>query len=63
VEDTTVDGNSAKGSLIGEGGGICNSGSVLNLVSVRFQGTGATVRNKIKGNQASTAFDDLFSGP
>ena len=36
----------------GKGGGIYSYNSVLTLVAT-----------KVKGNKASTAFDDLFVGP
>jgi hypothetical protein len=37
---------------VGEGGGIYSSHSALTLVA-----------SIVKGNKASTAFDDLFNGP
>jgi hypothetical protein len=52
LEDRTVNGNKANGSVLGEGGGIYSSDSVLTLVD-----------SFVKGNKASTAFDDLFDGP
>ena len=48
----TVVGNQANGTATGEGGGIYGSGSALTLA-------GTTV----KGNKATTGFDDIFNGP
>ena len=48
----TINGNLANGSVVGEGGGIYAAKSTLTLV-------GTTV----KGNKATTAYDDIFNGP
>jgi hypothetical protein len=47
-----VNANQANGTLLGEGGGIYGCGSVVSLSSTN-----------VKGNKASTAFDDLINGP
>ena len=47
-----MNGNQANGTVQGEGGGIYSFDGVLTLV-------GSTV----KGNKATTAFDDVFDGP
>jgi hypothetical protein len=52
VKDSTVNGNKANGSVLGEGGGIYSSDSLLTLLA-----------SNVKGNKATTAFDDLFNGP
>jgi hypothetical protein len=44
-----VNGNKANGSVLGEGGGIYNAKSSLTLV-----------QSIVKGNKATTAFDDIF---
>ena len=51
-ENSTVNGNKANGTVVGEGGGIYGFGSVLTLVDT-----------KVKGNKATTAYDDIFNGP
>ena len=50
--DSTVNGNWADGTAVGEGGGIYSSGGVLTLV-----------RSKAKGNRATTAYPDIFNAP
>jgi hypothetical protein len=52
VTNSTVNGNKANGSVLGEGGGIYSYHSALTLVA-----------SILKGNKATTAFDDLFEGP
>jgi hypothetical protein len=52
VRDSAVTGNQANGTALGEGGGIFSSATVLTL-------PGSTV----KGNHATTDFDDVFAGP
>jgi hypothetical protein len=53
VENSNVNGNNANGSADGEGGGIyAFDGSILTLVNTN-----------IKGNQATTAYNDIFNGP
>jgi hypothetical protein len=52
VQNSTVNGNQANGSVLGEGGGIYSYNSVLTLVA-----------STVKGNKATTGFDDLFVGP
>ena len=47
-----MNGNKANGLVIGEGGGIFSSGIVPILV-----------KSEVKGNKASTAYNDLFIGP
>ena len=47
-----MNGNKANGSVLGEGGGIYSSNSVLTLVA-----------SNVLGNKASTDFDDIFIGP
>jgi hypothetical protein len=45
-------GNNANGTALGEGGGIYSFGGVSTLVA-----------STVKGNKATTAFDDIFDGP
>jgi hypothetical protein len=52
LQGCTVNGNKANGSSVGEGGGIYSFNSVLTLVD--------TV---VKGNNATTAYDNIFQGP
>jgi hypothetical protein len=52
VNSSTVNGNQANGSVLGEGGGIYSSGTALTLVA-----------STVKNNKASTDFDDIFEGP
>jgi hypothetical protein len=52
VKDSPVNGNKANGSVLGEGGGIYTYDSLLTLLA-----------SDVKGNKATTAFDDLFNGP
>jgi hypothetical protein len=52
VKNSTVNGNKANGTVLGEGGGIYSLDSLLSLLG--------TV---VKGNKATTGFDDLFSSP
>ncbi len=52
AQDCTVNGNQANGTVVGKGGGIYSSHSVLTLVNT-----------KVKGNKATTAYDDIFNGP
>ncbi len=49
---STVNGNKANGTVLGEGGGIYSLDSVLTLVA-----------STVKGNKATTAFDNIFDGP
>jgi hypothetical protein len=49
IENSVVNGNKANGSVLGEGGGIWSYGGVLNLLATN-----------VKGNKASTDFDDIF---
>jgi hypothetical protein len=44
--------NEVDGTVEGEGGGIYSYNSVLTLLA-----------SIVKGNKASTAYDDIFSGP
>jgi hypothetical protein len=50
--DCTTNGNKANGTVVGEGGGIYSFKSVLTLVNTN-----------VKGNKATTAYDDIFNGP
>jgi CSLREA domain-containing protein len=50
--DCTVKNNQANGTVLGEGGGMFGSGSVVSLTST-----------KVKGNKASTSGDDIFLEP
>ena len=52
LESGTVDGNKANGTVLGQGGGIYNTGGVLTLVGT-----------KVKGNKATTGYDEIFPGP
>jgi len=52
LQGCTVNGNKANGSAVGEGGGIYSFNCVLTLAN--------TV---VKGNNATTAYDNIFSGP
>jgi hypothetical protein len=52
LQNCTVSGNKANGTMLGEGGGIYTFNSVLSLLTTQ-----------VKGNKATTAFDDIFSGP
>jgi hypothetical protein len=53
LQSCTVNGNKANGSVVGEGGGIYSfDNSVLTLLAT-----------KVKGGKATTAYDDIFSGP
>jgi hypothetical protein len=52
VTNTRDNGNKANGTVLGEGGGIYSDNSVLTLVA-----------STVKGNKASTAYDDIFVGP
>jgi len=52
VQSSTVNGNQANGTVLGEGGGIYSYHSVLTLLA-----------STVRGNHASTAFDDVFNGP
>jgi hypothetical protein len=52
VKNSVVNGNKADGSVLGQGGGIYSSSSALTLTATN-----------VKGNKATTAADDLFSGP
>jgi hypothetical protein len=47
-----VSGNKANGTVLGEGGGIYSLNSILTLLA-----------SIVKGNKATTAFDDIFVGP
>ena len=49
VQDSTVNGNRANGTVLGEGGGIYRSGGELTLVD-----------SIVNGNRATTAFDNIF---
>ena len=51
-ENSTVNGNKANGSVDGEGGGIYAFDTTLTLVNT-----------KVKGNKATTAYNDIFDGP
>jgi hypothetical protein len=48
----TVNGNQANGSVVGEGGGIYSDNSLLTLLA-----------SIVRGNKATTAYDDIFNGP
>ena len=48
----TINGNTANGAAVGEGGGIYAVKSTLNLVGTN-----------VNGNKATTAHDDIFNGP
>ena len=50
--DSQINGNQANGSLVGEGGGIYAFDTALSLVATA-----------VKGNKATTAYNDLFDGP
>jgi len=52
VQNCTVNGNKANGSVLGEGGGIYSWQSILSIVA-----------SNVRGNKATTAFDNIFSGP
>jgi hypothetical protein len=52
VQNSVVNGNKANGSVLGEGGGIYAYDSVLTLLATT-----------VKGNKATTGFDDVFNGP
>ena len=53
VQNSTVNGNKANGSVLGEGGGIFSfDNSLLTLLATN-----------VKGNKATTAYDNIFSGP
>jgi hypothetical protein len=47
-----VNGNKANGSVLGQGGGIYSFSTALTLTATN-----------VKGNNATTADDDIFSGP
>jgi hypothetical protein len=49
IENSTIKGNDADGSLDGEGGGIYAYGGIFTLVNTT-----------VKGNKASTGSDDIF---
>jgi hypothetical protein len=49
ARNCVVSGNTANGTVRGEGGGIFSNGSILTLATTR-----------VKGNKASTTGDDLF---
>ena len=50
VQNSTITGNSAIGTQLGEGGGIYSSSSDLTLTS-----------SVVSGNEASTDFDNIFN--
>jgi hypothetical protein len=52
VKNSTLNGNKANGSVLGEGGGIYSLDTLLTLPA-----------STVKGNKATTAFDDDFDGP
>jgi hypothetical protein len=52
VENCTVNGNKANGTILGEGGGMYLENSLLAILA-----------SNVKGNKATTAYDDIFSGP
>ena len=52
VQDCAVNGNKANSTALGEGGGIYSDHRALTLVA-----------STLKGNKATTAYDDLFDGP
>jgi hypothetical protein len=52
LQNCTVIGNKANGFVVGEGGGIYSYNSLLTLLA-----------SVVKGNKATTAYDDIFSGP
>jgi hypothetical protein len=52
VKNSVVNGNKARGSVIGKGGGIYSSNSVLALLA-----------SNVHGNKATTSDDDIFDGP
>ena len=52
VENSTVNGNEANGTVEGEGGGIYAYDTALTLVNTT-----------VKGNKATTAYDNIFDGP
>ena len=47
-----MSGNQANGTVLGEGGGIYSYGGVLTLVA-----------STVKGNKATTGYDDIFVHP
>jgi hypothetical protein len=51
IANSVVNGNQANGSVLGEGGGIYSSNSSLTLM-----------KSIVKGNKATTDFNDIF-GP
>jgi predicted outer membrane repeat protein len=52
VQDCTINGNKANGTMLAEGGGIYSDDTVLSLVA-----------SNVKGNKARTAGDDIFIHP
>jgi hypothetical protein len=52
VTTSTVNGNKANGSVLGEGGGIYRLHGVLTLLA-----------STVNGNKATTDFDNIFNGP
>ena len=52
MQNSTVNGNEANGTVLGQGGGIYSSGSVLTLLA-----------SIVNGNKATTDGDDIFVGP
>jgi hypothetical protein len=52
VRNSVVNGNKANGTVLGQGGGIFNTGGVLTLVGT-----------KVQGNKATTGSDNIFAGP
>ena len=52
LQGGTVNGNQANGTADGEGGGIYAWDTALTLV-----------KTNVKGNKATTAYNDIFDGP
>ena len=52
LNNDTVNANQANGTVVAEGGGIYTLDSTLTLVSTN-----------VKGNKATTAYNNIFDGP
>jgi hypothetical protein len=52
MQNCTINGNEANGTVLGEGGGIYSNDGVLTLVA-----------STVKGNKATTGYDNIFDGP
>jgi len=53
IQNSNVNGNKAIGLVLGEGGGIYSDNSLLTLLATSI----------VNGNKATTAYDNIFSGP